>query len=90
MGSCQTCRCRCHCCLLSSLSRQALLLPCNYISLHPQPPLPTAVCRYFFGMLERMQADVGTQPDSPQKAALVQRLASIHQDATAAEAAGGL
>lgn len=40
--------------------------------------------RYFFGLLERMQGDVGRQPDTPQKAALVQRLAAIKKVADAA------
>lgn len=42
--------------------------------------------RYFFGLLERMRSDVGRMPDSPQKAALVERLSSIRQAADAAVA----
>ncbi|KAI7841568.1 hypothetical protein COHA_004738 [Chlorella ohadii] len=42
--------------------------------------------RYFFGLLNRMQTDVGRMPDGPQKAALVERLESIKTAADAAVA----
>lgn len=59
----------------------------------PRKPEPVATsgslhlrCRYFFGLLDRMQTDVGRMPDNPQKAALQERLASIKQAADAAVA----
>jgi hypothetical protein len=39
--------------------------------------------RYFFGLLERMAGDVNMQPDSPQKAVLVQKLEDIRKNAVA-------
>ena len=43
--------------------------------------------RYFFGLLERMLADVRRQPEGEQRTALVDKLESIQSDATAAAAA---
>ena len=43
--------------------------------------------RYFFGLLERMLADVRRQPEGEQRTALVDKLESIQNDATAAAAA---
>lgn len=50
------------------------------------PPALPSPRRYFFGLLQRMQNDVGRMPDNPQKAALVERLESIRQAADAAVA----